>query len=156
MANAKWDFPKLGGGQKQGYTNSGIETFKGTELLDNLAREICQNSLDAKDPDSDEPVTVEFKLTSVKKENYPFLQEYSVYLKRGKSFWQKQNDKKVLEFLNRAENVIEENEIKILSASDYNTTGLTGSGSDIMEPSIWGALVNSDGVSDKSEGSGGS
>ena len=40
MANARWDFPKLGGGQKQGYTNSGIETFKGTELLDNLAREI--------------------------------------------------------------------------------------------------------------------
>ncbi len=156
MANAKWDFPKLGGGQKQGYTNSGIETFKGTELLDNLAREICQNSLDAKDPASDEPVTVEFKLTSVQKENYPFLQEYSVYLKKGRSFWQKQNDKKVLEFLDRAENVIEENEIKILSASDYNTTGLTGSDSDIMEPSIWGALVNSDGVSDKSEGSGGS
>ena len=65
MANAKWDFPKLGGGQKQGYTNSGIETFKGTELLDNLAREICQNSLDAKDQDSCDHVTVECKLTTI-------------------------------------------------------------------------------------------
>lgn len=156
MANAKWDFTQLGGGQKQGYTNSGIETFKGTELLDNLAREICQNSLDAKDPSKNEPVIVEFKLTTIQKEGYPFLQEYSEYLKRGKIFWQDQSDKKVMQFLNRAEKIIEENEIKILSASDYNTTGLTGSDCGIMNTSAWSALVNSDGVSDKSEGSGGS
>ena len=156
MANARWDFPKLGGGQKQGYTNSGIETFKGTELLDNLAREICQNSLDAKDPYLEEPVTVEFKLTTIQKDNYPFLQEYLKYLKSGKKFWQDKNDKKVMQFLEKAERLIEGNDIKILSASDYNTTGLIGSDCGIMESSIWSALVNSDGVSDKSDGSGGS
>ena len=156
MANARWDFPKLGGGQKQGYTNSGIETFKGTELLDNLAREICQNSLDAKDPHWEEPVTVEFKLTTIQKNNYPFLQEYLKYLKSGKEFWQDKNDKKVMQFLEKAERLIEGNDIKILSASDYNTTGLIGSDCGIMESSIWSALVNSDGVSDKSDGSGGS
>lgn len=156
MANAKWDFPKLGGGQKQGYTNSGIETFKGTELLDNLAREICQNSLDAKDNDSNEPVRVEFKLTAIQKDNYPFLQEYLKYLKNGKRFWQDKNDKKVMQFLEKAESLIEGNDIKVLSASDYNTTGLIGSDCDIMESSIWSALVSSDGVSDKSDGSGGS
>lgn len=156
MANARWDFPKLGGGQKQGYTNSGIETFKGTELLNNLAREICQNSLDAKDPASYEPVTVEFKLTTIQKENYPFLCEYSKYLKGGKTFWQNKNDKKVMQFLDRAEKIINENEIKVLSASDYNTTGLIGSDCGMMESSIWSALVNSDGVSDKSEDAGGS
>ena len=156
MANARWDFPKLGGGQKQGYTNSGIETFKGTELLDNLAREICQNSLDAKDPYLEEPVTVEFKLTTIQKDNYPFLQEYLKYLKSGKKFWQDKNDKKVMQFLEKAERLIEGNDIKILSASDYNTTGLIGSDCGMMESSIWSALVNSDGVSDKSDGSGGS
>ena len=156
MANARWDFPKLGGGQKQGYTNSGIETFKGTELLDNLAREICQNSLDAKDPYLEEPVTVEFKLTTIQKDNYPFLQEYLKYLKSGKKFWQDKNDKKVMQFLEKAERLIEGNDIKILSASDYNTTGLIGSDCGMMEASIWSALVNSDGVSDKSDGSGGS
>lgn len=156
MANARWDFPKLDGGQKQGYTNSGIETFKGTELLDNLAREICQNSLDAKDPDSCEPVTVEFKLTTITKEDHPFLREYSEYLKGGKSFWQDKNDKRVMQFLDRAEKVIAENQIKVLSASDYNTTGLIGSDCGMMESSIWSALVNSDGISDKSDGSGGS
>ena len=156
MANARWDFPKLGGGQKQGYTNSGIETFKGTELLDNLAREICQNSLDAKDPDSCEPVTVEFKLTTIQKEDHPFLREYSEYLKGGKRFWQDKNDKRVMQFLDRAEKVIAENKIKVLSASDYNTTGLIGSDCGMMKSSIWSALVNSDGISDKSDGSGGS
>lgn len=156
MANARWDFPKLGGGQKQGYTNSGIETFKGTELLDNLAREICQNSLDAKDPDSCDPVTVEFKLTTIQKEDHPFLREYSEYLKGGKRFWQDKNDKRVMQFLDRAEKVIAENQIKVLSASDYNTTGLIGSDCGMMESSIWSALVNSDGISDKSEDAGGS
>lgn len=156
MANAKWDFPKLGGGQKQGYTNSGIETFKGTELLDNLAREICQNSLDAKDPDSCDPVTVEFKLTTIQKEDHPFLREYSEYLKGGKRFWQDKNDKRVMQFLDRAEKIIAENQIKMLSASDYNTTGLIGSDCGMMESSIWSALVNSDGISDKSEDAGGS
>ena len=114
MANARWDFPKLGGGQKQGYTNSGIETFKGTELLDNLAREICQNSLDAKDPYWEEPVTVEFKLTTIQKDNYPFLQEYLKYLKSGKKFWQDKNDKKVMQFLEKAERLIEGNDIKMI------------------------------------------
>lgn len=156
MAKAIWDFPKLGGGQKQGYTNSGIETFKGMELLDNLAREICQNSLDAKDPHSAEPVTVEFKLTTIQKDNYLFLQEYLKYLKSGKKFWQDKNDKKVMQFLEKAEKLIEGNDIKVLSASDYNTTGLIGSDCGIMESSIWSALVSSDGVSDKSDGSGGS
>lgn len=156
MANAKWDFPKLGGGQKQGYTNSGIETFKGTELLDNLAREICQNSLDAKDPDSCDPVTVEFKLTTIQKEDHPFLREYSEYLKGSKRFWQDKNDKRVMQFLDRAEKIIAENQIKVLSASDYNTTGLIGSDCGMMESSIWSALVNSDGISDKSEDAGGS
>lgn len=156
MAKAKWDFPQLNGGQKQGYTNSGIETFKGTELLDNLAREICQNSLDAKDPSSDEPVIVEFGLTNIQKEDYPFLREYAKYLKWGKEFWQNQNDKKVMLFLEKAESLIEGNDIKVLSASDYNTTGLIGSDCKITESSIWSALVSSDGISDKSDGSGGS
>ena len=84
------------------------------------------------------------------------MQEYLKYLKSGKKFWQDKNDKKVMQFLEKAERLIEGNDIKILSASDYNTTGLIGSDCGTMESSIWSALVNSDGVSDKSDGSGGS
>ena len=56
-----WRFPPLSGGTKQGYTNNDIEGFKGEELIDNLAREICQNSLDARN-DVNEPVKVVFEL----------------------------------------------------------------------------------------------
>ena len=63
MNTIKWDFPLLGTGNEQGYSNAGIETFKGTELIDNLAREICQNSLDAKQS-VDVPVIVSFSLKS--------------------------------------------------------------------------------------------
>ena len=54
--NYAWRFPILDGGKKQGINDSGIATFAGSELYNNLAREICQNSLDAKDPEIDEPV----------------------------------------------------------------------------------------------------
>ena len=36
-----WRFPPSAGGPTQGYTNNDIEGFKGEELIDNLAREIC-------------------------------------------------------------------------------------------------------------------
>ena len=44
MTTIGWRFPPLSGGTRQGYTNNDIEVFKGNELIDNLAREICQNS----------------------------------------------------------------------------------------------------------------
>lgn len=42
----KWNFPSNNYGQIFGIADSGIETFKGTPIK-SLAREICQNSLDA-------------------------------------------------------------------------------------------------------------
>ena len=69
MNKLDWRFPLLDGGDEQGINNSGIATFKGAELYDNLAREICQNSLDAK-ADGEETVIVEFKSMSIKKEEH--------------------------------------------------------------------------------------
>lgn len=48
-----WRFPKLDNGAEQGINDGGIATFKGSELYSNLAREICQNSLDAKQEGKD-------------------------------------------------------------------------------------------------------
>ena len=42
----KWNFPSNNFGQIFGIADSGVETFKGTPIK-SLAREICQNSLDA-------------------------------------------------------------------------------------------------------------
>ena len=41
-----WNFPSNNYGQIFGIADSGVETFKGTPIK-SLAREICQNSIDA-------------------------------------------------------------------------------------------------------------
>lgn len=155
MAEAKWDFPELNGGNKQGYTNSGIETFKGVELIDNLAREICQNSLDAKDENSDEPVIVKFQLHSEKQSDFSLFKEYAECIKRCKKFWENNPEKKVVSFIERVEAVFAKDKINILTVSDYNTTGLTGSDAAENAKSVWSALVNADGVSAKIDNSAG-
>jgi len=155
MANAKWDFPELNRGNVQGYTNSGIETFRGAELIDNLAREICQNSLDAKDTTSEEPVVVEFELKTVNKADHPLFKEYAECIARCKTFWEKRSDKKVKSFIERVENVLAKEQIEILRISDYNTTGLIGSDAAENEESVWSALVSADGVSAKVDSSAG-
>ena len=42
MAALGWRFPLLDNGPEQGINDGGISTFKGSELYDNLAREICR------------------------------------------------------------------------------------------------------------------
>ena len=53
-----WNFPSNGGGQIRGIAEAGIETFTGKEIS-SLARETCQNSLDAA-ANENFAVTVEF------------------------------------------------------------------------------------------------
>ena len=53
----KWSFPSNNNGDVNGIGNSGVETFQGAPLK-SLAREICQNSLDASN--SVKPVNIEF------------------------------------------------------------------------------------------------
>lgn len=53
---SKWRFPSNDYGEKKGINDSGIATFRGTPLR-SLAREICQNSLDAA---RDKTVRIEF------------------------------------------------------------------------------------------------
>ena len=55
-SHKKWRFNP---GDRLGINDSGIETFRG-QIISYLAREICQNSLDAK-LSNEEKVIVEFK-----------------------------------------------------------------------------------------------
>ncbi|URI13759.1 hypothetical protein [Ligilactobacillus salivarius] len=57
--NSKWYFPGGKDLQMESGSNASLETFKDNPL-DSLAREICQNSLDAGIEGSNKPVRVEF------------------------------------------------------------------------------------------------
>ena len=157
MAKIVWDFPPRGSGNEQGYTNGGIEMFKGMEDIENLTREICQNSLDAHDPNTNLPVRVEFSLLEIDKTRHPVFSEYARCIDGCKRYWGQRMDKRLREFVDRAEKVLAKDKIPVLVASDYNTKGLTGAKANPDEESVWRALAHSDGTSvNKSNDSGGS
>ena len=150
MTTIGWRFPPLSGGTRQGYTNNDIEVFKGNELIDNLAREICQNSLDAHIDGSDDPVRVVFELKNFPRTEYDVFSQYEECLKGCRKYWGDEMDSKLSQFVKHAEETLKKDNIPVLIAGDYNTKGLSGSQSGKLSSS-WEALTGSDGVSVKSD-----
>ena len=156
MGKICWDFPYKGTGNEQSYTNSGIELFKGKELMENLAREICQNSLDAKIPSSSGPVVVKFQCVSIPQSDHELFADYKECIESCKENWAGRMDDNLRDFLAAADRMLGKQAIPVLVASDYNTKGLTGVDAGEDEESAWRALAHSDGVSAKSSDSSGS
>jgi hypothetical protein len=129
-----------------------VETFKGTPIK-SLAREICQNSLDAK-LNNGEPIRIEFKTFEIVADDIPDFSSLSDAFARAKEFWDIQKSHKTREFFENALKISSQEKIKCLRISDYNTTGLLGSGEEYNSP--WCNLTKSQGASDKSGLSGGS
>ena len=156
MQTINWRFPPLSGGTRQGYTNNDIEAFKGEELMDNLAREVCQNSLDAKIATNKDPVKVVFELKQVPTSEYAVFQDYTTCIDGCRRYWGESMDSKLARFLDDAEEMLARTSIPVLVASDFNTKGLRGSRTRELD-SPWEALTGADGVSaNKSSTSGGS
>jgi hypothetical protein len=148
-----WNFPSNNFSQLNGISEAGIETFRGTPYS-SLAREICQNSLDAI-LDKDKPVTVEFKKIYIDKYEIPGYEELKDALDRCLDFWSACNNKKAIDFFQNSCNVINKEKISVLRISDFNTVGLIGSDKE-YEITPWQSLVKSSGVSDKMGSAGGS
>ncbi|MBE9917861.1 hypothetical protein G8C92_28070 [Paenibacillus donghaensis] len=146
-----WNFPPNNYGQVTGLNDAGIETFKGNPW-DSLAREINQNSCDAKIPGSNEPVRVEFEVKEMPSTAFPHKDEFINVLKQSLDYW-KENTKTV-SFFEQALNVMQAETIKFLKISDYNTTGLTGAKQG--HQGGWHNLIKSVGSSNKDSKSGGS
>ncbi len=155
MEKYTWRFPKLDDGPEQGINNGGITTFKGSNLYSYLAREICQNSLDAK-AEGETTVIVEFNSLSLKKAEYPSLSALDGIFKDCRKYWEQRMEPKLERFLAEADKKLEQDEVDFLVIRDYNTTGLSGAKAGRREKSKWRALTHSDGVTDKGKGSQGS
>ena len=147
-----WNFPSNNFGTLNGIGEAGIETFKGTPYK-SLAREICQNSLDAKSVQG-LPVIVEFSCFYKDPHTLQDFTTLSGAIESCYSFWKKNNNKKTVDFFDKAQKVAAQKTIPILRISDFNTKGLTGSDKDYNTP--WQNLVKASGVSDKGENAGGS
>lgn len=148
----KWNFPTNNYGQINGIADSGVETFKGTPIK-SLAREICQNSLDAA-IDNGSPVRIEFKTFSITPKALPDSSSLEDALKRALEFWSQQQSTKAKAFFKTALSAMNSESIVCLRISDYNTTGLVGSHAEYNSP--WCNLTKSSGASDKAGSRGGS
>lgn len=147
-----WNFPSNNYGMVYGIGEAGIETFKGTPYK-SLAREICQNSLDAKRT-KDKSVLVEFSLTQLETNQVPGFQILRKAIESCLYFWKKQKNEKTVNFFQKAVAIAAQEKIPLLRVSDFNTTGLLGSNQEFNTP--WQNLVKASGVSDKDGSSGGS
>ncbi|WP_274649016.1 hypothetical protein [Paenibacillus humicola] len=146
-----WSFPSNNYGQVTGLNDAGIETFRGNPL-DSLAREINQNSCDAKDTRNNGPVEVHFKLIDVPTEFFPGKDSFINILHSCKKYWH--DNVKTKQFFDNALSIMELETIPFLKISDYNTTGLTGANEG--QRGGWHNLIKSVGSSDKDSHSGGS
>ncbi len=147
---ADWNFPLTGGGVEYGINESGIETFK-SGLDKSLAREVIQNSLDARD-DQEKPVEVSFFRFDISKEELPGGNRLKDIFEKAKAYYA--TDRDAASFYNEAIKVVD-GVIPCLKISDFNTKGLRGT-ADQKEKSTFYALTKAMGVSNKSQTSGGS
>lgn len=144
MWNAQWYFPAGKDIRKESINNAAMEIFRDNPIY-SLAREICQNSLDAVD-NKDQPVLVEFQLGSVNANQFPGKDFFlDVVLPCAKNTWSSQDTHK---FLDHCHDSLNSNSLTYLRISDFNTKGLQGAnGSGDTSP--WKSLIEEVGSSIK-------
>lgn len=154
MGRVCWNFPALGTNSLSGTNHAGIGMFKGSGDMDGLAREICQNSLDAKQQGDtgSEPVRVEFKLVELLKQDHEMFSEFEKVIDDSIDYWDGSPLKTpvIQGFLSKVKTALSATTVPTLVASDFNTTGLTGRATKDGEISYWDLLVNTEGISIKS------
>jgi hypothetical protein len=123
MSNYKWHFALTDGGTEEGFADAGMTHFA-SDPHHYIAREIIQNSLDAKDESKKgEPVVVEFKLFKVPTEEaIPDLDGYKKILNENIESNKSAPDSK--KFFTTALKKINNKDINVLSISDSSTVGI--------------------------------
>lgn len=142
----EWKFPHNGFGQVRGVSDAGIETFTGTEIQ-SLAREICQNSLDAAVEGSNATIKVDFEQYRIPSSDIPGYEQYASKIQKAYDYWSKKNSEKTIKVLTKALNAIKKPNTVVLRISDFNTTGLSHPYEDSAEG--WNALTKLDGGATK-------
>ncbi len=129
MKTCGWHFPTSDGGEEDGVNDSGLEMFEGDHAYF-LAREIIQNSIDARRPDS-AFVEVHFHVKHLDLSSFPAWDDFQDILKacltevRRESAGSGSSQKSKGEIL--YEHALSLNgKIPVLVVEDHGTTGLCG------------------------------
>ena len=153
----KWHFLSVPESyEKKGLNDSGVETFM-DDSFRSLAREICQNSLDAAIANTS-PVIVEFHCYSQPSIDFPDRNTLVDAFKKAQAFWSNEGIDETVRYFQEAESTLLKEEIKWMRISDFNTFGLQGveKPANAQGTTPWSSLVMSSGVSNKPGDAGGS
>lgn len=158
MDTLKWNFPLAQHTTEESSDKNNIDTFS-DDKLGNLAREIIQNSIDARRNHS-LPVKIVFETFKTPKDSFPGLHDYYCYLKKWFDIHKNESEtnNKDLIFVKNILRILDSDEdLMWLRISDFNTTGLWGSSEVSNHNTPWFAFVHGSGKNSKqSSNSGGS
>ena len=150
MTENKWRFPDNNFTNENGLDTSDMETFK-KDPVSSLAREICQNSIDA--AYGEKPVKVEFSLFRISRSAVPGINDLAKQIEICYDY--KKDSPKEGPALKALKKSINSDNITCLRISDFHTTGVTGARQNQRETPFYN-LTKGSGVSDKGGTSGGS
>lgn len=117
-----WKFQINASGQTDGWNDNGIQTFR-SNILKNLAREIIQNSIDARAINS-KPTEVEFALHDFERQLLPGIDEIRDHLKEILAVDAKNEGESHIKEMQEAYQCSKSSKFKVLLISDKNTVGM--------------------------------
>lgn len=150
MANVMWRFPDNNYTNENGLDTSDMEMFK-KDPVASLAREICQNSIDA--AYGEKPVRVEFRLFQISRNAIPGIDDLAAQIDACYEY--KKDSLKEGPALKELKKNINKSNITCMRISDFHTTGVEGAKTNQRGTPFYN-LTKGSGVSDKSGSSGGS
>ncbi len=150
MADQIWRFPNNNYTSENGLDTSDMEMFK-KDPVSSLAREICQNSIDA--AFGDKPVRVEFSLFQIARDQVPGIDDLARQIDACYEY--KKGSPKEGPALRELKKSISRATITCLRVSDFHTTGVVGAKTNERSTPFYN-LTKGSGVSDKGGSSGGS
>lgn len=150
MSEQMWRFPDNNYTNENGLDTSDMEMFK-KDPVSSLAREICQNSIDA--AYGEKPVRVEFSLFQIPRESVPGIDALTEQIEACYEY--KKDSPKEGPALRELKKSINKDQITCLRVSDFHTTGVVGAKTNERGTPFYN-LTKGSGVSDKGGSSGGS
>ena len=151
MNEKMWRFVGNNYATETGLDTADMETFK-KDPISSLAREICQNSIDARA--GKDKVIIEFHSFEINKSDIPGRDRIEKEMISCEEYQNRRKNTKDKDQLERMIKEVGRDRIQCLRISDYNTTGLLGVAS--REETPFYLLTKGSGLSNKIGTSGGS
>ena len=150
MSEIRLEFLPNVGGEAEGLSDGGIETFRENPFAA-AARETGQNSRDARD-DINKPVKLTFDVVPLNSKDFPSIEQYREAAELCLNKSSAASKEKETGFFRNAFKALNAENIRILRISDFNTKGVRGP---CKEGTPFHTLAKTDGISEKEDVSSG-